>query len=304
VSWTGRLLGFRRRMDTDPPDPWEIPLAIDIAPRLEPQRARAYRPHSLRQVRPEAVDALLDAVAIRQAADLLVIPATMRPNGRIPICTPTVIVGVGESGVGLWADDLGDGQVVATIPYDEVQFIETRFLPGYVRAHIVGTRSNAVFRCPHTAKPAVSALLARIRRAATVVCAPAGRSMPLPAEWNAVAAALPVGLSPDAPTTSIAAPARRRWPYFSLAIISDRELILLRDRAGLPVRGPDVDSIIVPRYRLNGIQRDRLELRILIDRKWYCIIAGSTLTREMSNAFKSLLPWTADAFSPSPVRLS
>jgi hypothetical protein len=95
-----RIINATEPGQTDPPDPWERPLDLRLLPSLQGEgiRSHPYRPLTLRDVPPAAVEDLRPAVGELVAERLFDLPSSRRtvdPGGNRWVTTPTRVIGVG-----------------------------------------------------------------------------------------------------------------------------------------------------------------------------------------------------------------
>lgn len=110
---------------------WELIVGRDLAASLIPrgQLRRLQRPVEFAMLPDGAYRALAGRVGRHGLGDSLLVPAAIRPVPswrRRCRFTAMCVLGIGESGLGLWADALPSPDVRVVLPFDAVAAIERR----------------------------------------------------------------------------------------------------------------------------------------------------------------------------------
>lgn len=244
---------------TGPVQAWEIPVGGDLVADLELGEALMlpYQPRAVHEIPADAVEALTELAGIATAADLLVLPAAVRPTDVGCAYVPTQVLGVGVRGVALWVDDLPHPRVVAVIAHGEIAVVEHELTLRYGRLTVLGVHHRITLPYRSGGWSAMRELLTRLR--ARMLRQP---TLPSPADrasrsvtWGRVAHSPLVTLGNADPEVwvSVTSARRARWPA-AQAVLTGREFVLVGDvTARLPL-AHGVDLLAVPRARMTGLR--------------------------------------------------
>lgn len=298
MSWSRRGRGIRRPREVDPPEPFEFPVADDLAPHLRCKTSSTcpHRPRTFREVPADALTGLGSATAIRGCADLLVVPSTVRSTGSGHAYVPTMVFAAGDRSCGLWVDNLAGDDISTAIPYPEIVTLDDVQFPAYRRLRIVGAHISLTLRYCPPPSAALSTLLGRVRALAAPCLLP-GRSaaVHLPPQWQQILGSSLAGIEQSTVLASVSAPASGRagrWPE-AVAAVTNRELIVIREPPATAPKSAGFDWLAAPMARLTalGAEGDELCLTVAgIDQR---VAVGPALVERMRRGLREGLPWTA-----------
>ena len=273
-----RIIDATDTRRVDPPDRWERPMDRRLLPSLqgEGMRGHPYRPVTLRDVPPAAVEDLRGSLGEVDAERLFVLPSSRRTvdrGGNAWVTTPTRVIGMGAAAIALWVDDGTLPGTRAQIRFDDVLAVMDLSVMLLGRLEVTGEHASFIVRYNAVNRPDLRDMLLPLRRSVVASPVPAPRDgageRDLPLKW------LNVVQSPDAQPAGrgdIALVAGGIQPQprarGGVAVLTTQELVVATDP------NPDstearygVDLVAVPRARIGSIAhvRDRLELRITAD---------------------------------------
>ena len=273
-----RIIDATDTRRVDPPDPWERPLDRRLLPSLqgEGMRGHPYRPVTLRDVPPAAVEDLGVAIGEVEAGRLFVLPSSRRTvdrGGNAWVTTPARVIGMGADAIALWVDDGARPGTRARIPFDDVLAVMDLSVLLLGRLEVTGEGASFIVRYNAVNRPDLRDMLLPLRRSFKTSPVPpsedASSERDLPLKWlNVVQSpeAQPSGRGDIALVAGGIQPPPR--PRGGVALLTTRELVVATDPT------PDskearygVDLVAVPRARIGSIANhgDLLEVGIAAD---------------------------------------
>jgi hypothetical protein len=263
TRWVEEQTMFRVGESTDrqlgrPVEPWEVPVGEDLLSDLGSggMPGPPSRPRSWREVPRDAAEALTELAGADAPADLLVFPAGTRPAGDGWVYVPTQVVGAGAHGVALWVADLPYERVAAVVPYRDLAMAENRVGRRYGRLTVRSGSSRLALRYRTAAWPLVRRLLVRIRAGAAQAASPSPDTLGSAPRWSSIGNSPLVCLDSIAAEITVSGPSGHWWrrgPRPVKAVLTARELVLVRRPARLPLITHGTDMLAVPRVKLAGL---------------------------------------------------
>jgi len=243
----------------------------------EGMRGHPYRPATLRDAPPAALEAFRRGIGEPAAERLFVLPGSRRAvdsRDRSWVTTPTRVIAVAADTIALWVDDDRGPGIVARIPFDEVLVLMDLNVLLLGRLEVVGENGSFVVRYNAVNRPDLRDMLAPLRQTFTVASGltPGTSLSPrdLPLKWRNIVQSTDVQPAGHEEVLLVAAGVEAPKPraHGGVAVLTSRELVIATD----PTRYSNeaaygVDIVAVPRTRvlsLSGI-RDIVEVRILAD---------------------------------------
>ena len=319
-SQTGQrwAVGNTRGSDTDPIDPWEVPLLKQDRWRVSLETpARAFRPAGPEFVPPAAMSALTSVCGPLTCDQLYVLPRTTRllSSGQC-VMTPTRVLGFGEQSVGFWVEDSPWGHVVG-IPHERLLAVENTTILLYGRLELVTSRMRLVVRYAVTSGEELVENLCELRaRLATVALPtnpgflwldPYNRPIApeyLPHKWRRVLDRGAVRPRPEEPVVvAVGSLAETGWGGTrcptGVALLGPRELIIATEPAeSIPSARFGVDILAVPRRFISSLRWDgrSLTVRLVhdqtgIDTASLALVLDPRLVETMAYAFGPAVRW-------------
>ena len=264
---------------TDPPDAWERPMARRLLPSLQSEgmRGHPYRPATLRDVPPAALEAFRRGIGEPAAERLFVLPGSRRAvdsRDRSWVMTPTRVIGVGADAIALWVDDDRGPGIVARIPFDEVLVLMDLNVLLLGRLEIVGENGSFVVRYNAVNRPDLRDMLVPFRQTFAVASGsvPATRLSPrdLPLKWRNIVQSTDVQPAGYEDVVLVAGGVDGPKPRAGggVGIITSRELVIATDPTPYSKEAAyGVDVVAVPRARVLSLGGSRalIEIRIAAD---------------------------------------
>ena len=243
----------------------------------EGMRGHPYRPATLRDAPPAALEAFRRGIGEPAAERLFVLPGSRRAvdsRDRSWVTTPTRVIAVAADTIALWVDDDRGPGIVARIPFDEVLVLMDLNVLLLGRLEIVGENGSFVVRYNAVNRPDLREMLVPLRQTFAVASglAPGTRLSPrdLPLKWRNIVQSTDVQPAGHEEVLLVASGVEGPKPraHGGVAVLTSRELVIATDPTQYSKQAAyGVDIIAVPRTRvlsLSGI-RDTVEVRILAD---------------------------------------
>ena len=274
-----RVIDATENRQTDPPDAWERPLDRRLLPSLqgEGMRGHPYRPLTLRDVPPAAIEDLRGAVGEPVAERLFVLPSARRTTdrgGNDWVTTPTRVIGVGGDAIALWVDDGTKPGVRARIPFDEVLAVMDLNVLLLGRLEIVGEHGSFVVRYNAVNRPDLRDMLLPLRRSFAVASGTLPQTsltpQDLPYKWLNVVQSTDVQPAGREEVLLVAGGVDGPKPRAGggVGVMTSRELVIATDPTPYSKEATyGVDVVAVPRTRVLSVvgTRDLLEVQIRAD---------------------------------------
>ena len=274
-----RVIDATENRQTDPPDAWERPLDRRLLPSLQGDgmRGHPYRPLTLRDVPPAAIEDLRGAVGEPVAERLSVLPSarrTMDRGGNDWVTTPIRVIGVGGDAIALWVDDGTSPGVRARIPFDEILAVMDLNVLLLGRLEIVGELGSFVVRYNAVNRPDLRDMLLPLRRSFAVASGtlPQASLTPqeLPYKWLNVVQSTDAQPAVHEDLLLVAGGVDGPKPRAGggVGVMTSRELVIATDPTPYSNEATyGVDVVAVPRTRVLSVvgMQDRLEVRIRAD---------------------------------------
>ncbi|MEV0222145.1 hypothetical protein [Streptomyces sp. NPDC050704] len=305
-----RRSSFRRRRPAVRPtldllEPWEQEVDEQTARAqvLSGVRGFPYRPRRAEDVPGGALAALRQAVGVRGAEDLLVVPAQTRPGrlggSRLQILTPAGVLGFGPGGVALWVGPPALPGVRVVLRPQQVAAIETTHILLYARLTILATDArlnlhyNAVAQ--HELHPLLLSLRRRVARTELDLPDTPLPNAGLPYKWRRLLTSDAACLDDGDPFAAVAgALPVPRWSEaaYAAAVLTPRELVVLADpvHAARTVGRHGLDTHCIPRARIEQVRADGPLLRIRVCGADLELPLGEELSARVVHSFARHLP--------------
>jgi hypothetical protein len=217
---------------------WELLAGSDLAPYLlsTGQLRCAQRPASVGMIPVGALGALARCAGRCGLEDLLLVPGTVRPAGSrwrhrcryAPLC----VLGIGERGLGLWAEAPPAPDVQVVLPFSEVAAVELSACGPYRALTVTGQSGKLSVSFDADGDTAAGTWLRRLRTRC------AGQSQALPDDPHSGRRACPHSLRPLLlDETDDAVTASRRslpWRRSGLLAVTPQEVIVARFQCAWP----------------------------------------------------------------------
>ncbi len=271
---------------TDPAEPWEIPVPARDRYKIDRMLpGRPFRPIEPDEVPPGAGIALASECGPLGLDQLYVVPRTTRLVNRLNcVITPAMVLGFGESRIGLWIDDGPEGRT-SSLPVDDLLAVDDRTILLYGRLRLVAAAHQIVVRYNTVSRTEVQQNLGRLRARMATRAEPvqprfvwgdaeddSRTAADLPHKWRVVLENPAVRPDLDEPVVIAAGDlaeirAGRTRPASGVAVLGSRELVIANE----PVEYLDrarygVDLLAIPRERLDSLGWDGRSLTVRVAR--------------------------------------